>query len=137
MKKRLFIFVAVIFSFLWTGNLIAQCPTGTVTASVSSTANTCAGNGTVTVDFSPTTGVSLQLLKGGAILNHVANATSPYTWSSLQAGNDYQVKVICNTDNTVVYQTLNVTVADNYVPISTADISVSKCVYKFYTRRNH
>lgn len=131
MKKRLFIFVAVIFSFLWTGNLIAQCPTGTVTASVSSTANTCAGNGTVTVDFSPTTGVSLQLLKGGAILNHVANATSPYTWSSLQAGNDYQVKVICNTDNTVVYQTLNVTVADNYVPISTADISVSNVCTNF------
>ena len=57
MKKRLLIFVAVIFSFLWTGNLIAQCPTGTVTASVSSTANTCAGNGTVTVNFSPTAGV--------------------------------------------------------------------------------
>lgn len=131
MKKRLFIFFAVIFSFLWTGNLIAQCPTGTVTASVSSTANTCAGNGTVTVNFSPTAGVSLQLLKGGAILNHVPNATSPYTWSSLQAGTDYQVKVICNTDNTVVYQTLDVTVADNYVPISTADISVSNVCTNF------
>ena len=133
MKKRLLIFVAVIFSFLWTGNLIAQCPTGTVTASVSSTANTCAGNGTVTVNFSPTTGVSLQLLKSGSILNQTIATSSPYTWNNLQAGNDYQVKVICNADNTVVYQTLDVTVADNYVPISTADISVSNVCTNFTT----
>jgi len=98
MKKRLLIFVAVIFSFLWTGNLIAQCPTGTVTASVSSTANTCAGNGTVTVDFSPTTGLLLQLFKNGSLLRQISPTSSPYTWNNLQAGNDYQVKVICNTD---------------------------------------
>ena len=133
MKKRLFIFVAVIFSFLWTGNLIAQsqCPTGTVTASVSSTANTCAGNGTVTVNFSPTAGVSLQLLKGGAPLNKVPNATSPYTWSSLQAGTDYQVRIVCAEDNSVIYKTLDVTVAENYVPISDANISVTDVCTNF------
>ena len=133
MKKRLFIFVAVIFSFLWTGNLIASCPTGTVTASVSSTANTCAGNGTVTVDFSPTAGVSLQLFKNGSLLRQISPTSSPYTWNNLQAGNDYQVKVICTDDNSVVYQTLDVTVADNYVPISTADISVSNVCTNFTT----
>ena len=131
MKKRLFIFVAVIFSFLWTGNLIAQCPTGTVTASVSSTANTCAGNGTVTVNFSPTAGVKLQLLKSGSILNQTIATSSPYTWNNLQAGNDYQVKVICSDDNSVVYQTLNVTVAENYVPISDANISVTDVCTNF------
>ena len=133
MKKRLLIFVAVIFSFLWTGNLIASCPTGTVTASVSSTANTCAGNGTVTVDFSPTAGVSLQLFKNGSLLRQISPTSSPYTWNNLQAGNDYQVKVICTDDNSVVYQTLDVTVADNYVPISTADISVSNVCTNFTT----
>lgn len=131
MKKRLFIFVAVIFSFLWTGNLIAQCPTGTVTASVSSTANTCAGNGTVTVNFSPTAGVKLQLLKSGSILNQTIATSSPYTWNNLQAGNDYQVKVICSYDNSEVYQTLNVTVAENYVPISDANISVTDVCTNF------
>ena len=131
MKKRLLIFVAVIFSFLWTGNLIAQCPTETVTASVSSTANTCAGNGTVTVNFSPTAGVTLQLLKSGSILSQVTPTSSPYTWINLQAGNDYQVKVICTDDNSVVYQTLNVTVADNYVPISNANISVTDVCTNF------
>lgn len=135
MQKKLIIFLSIILSLFWTQNSYAQCPTGTVTSSVSSTANTCGGNGTVTVSVSPTTGLSLQLLKGGAILNHVANATSPYTWSSLQAGNDYQVKVICTDDVSVVYQTLNVTVADNYVPISTADISVSNVCTNFTSVR--
>ena len=95
--------MSIILSLFWTQSSYAQCPTGTITSSVSSTANTCGGNGTVTVNVSPTTGLSLQLLKGGAILNQVANATSPYTWSSLQAG-DYQVRIICAEDNTVIYK---------------------------------
>ena len=131
MQKKLIIFLSIILSLFWTQSSYAQCPTGTVTSSVSSTANTCGGNGTVTVNVSPTTGLSLQLLKGGAILNQVANATSPYTWSSLQAGTDYQVRIVCADDNNVIYETLNVTVAENYVPISDANISVTDVCTNF------
>ena len=131
MQKKLIIYLSIILSLFWTQNSYAICPTGTVTSSVSSTANTCGGNGTVTVNVSPTTGLSLQLLKGGAILNHVANATSPYTWSSLQAGTDYQVRIVCAENNNTIYQTLNVTVAENYVPISDANISVTDVCTNF------
>ena len=130
MQKKLIIFLSIILSLFWTQNSYAQCPTATVTSSVSSTANTCGGNGTVTVNVSPTTGLSLQLLKGGAIVNQVANATSPYTWSSLQAG-DYQVRIVCAEDNNVIYKTLDVTVAENYVPISDANISVTDVCTNF------
>ena len=131
MEKKLIIFLSIILSLFWTQSSYALCPpTATVTSSVSSTANTCGGNGTVTVNVSPTAGLSLQLLKGGAILNQVANATSPYTWSSLQAG-DYQVRIICAEDNTVIYKTLDVTVAENYVPISDANISVTDVCTNF------
>ena len=80
MQKKLIIFMSIILSLFWTQSSYALCPTATVTSSVSSTANTCGGNGTVTVNVSPTTGLSLQLLKGGVIQTQVANATSPYTW---------------------------------------------------------
>ena len=131
MQKKLIIFLSIILSLFWTQSSYALCPpTATVTSSVSSTANTCGGNGTVTVNVSPTTGLSLQLLKGGAILNQVANATSPYTWSSLQAGT-YQVRIVCADDNNVIYETLNVTVAENYVPISDANISVTDVCTNF------
>ena len=104
MQKKLIIYLSIILSLFWTQSSYALCPTETVTSSVSSTANTCGGNGTVTVNVSPTTGLSLQLLKGGAILNQVANATNPYTWSSLQAGT-YQVKIVCAEDINIVYKT--------------------------------
>ena len=131
MQKKLIIFMSIILSLFWTQNSYAECPTGTITSSVSSTANTCGGNGTVTVNVSPTTGLSLQLLKGGAILNQVANATSPYTWSSLQAGTDYQVRIVCADDNKVIYKTLDDTVVENYVPISDANISVTNVCTNF------
>ena len=131
MQKKLIIFLSIILSLFWTQSSYALCPTATVTSSVSSTANTCGGNGTVTVNVSPTTGLSLQLLKGGAILNQVAIATSPYTWSSLQAGTDYQVRIVCAENNNTIYQTLNVTVAENYVPISNANISVTDVCTNF------
>ena len=132
MQKKLIIYLSIILSLFWTQSSYAICPTGPVTASVSSTASTCGGNGTVTVkNVSPTAGVSLQLLKGGVLLNHVANATSPYTWSSLQAGTDYQVRIVCAENNNTIYQTLDVTVAENYVPISTANISVTDVCTNF------
>ena len=44
MQKKLIIFMSIILSLFWTQNSYAQCPTGTITSSVSSTANTCGAN---------------------------------------------------------------------------------------------
>lgn len=112
----------------------AQCPsTNSITATSTSISNTCGGNGKITTTFTSTPNLSLQLIKGGTILNQVTNATSPYTWSNLQPGNDYQVKVICSIDNSIVYATNNVIVTDNYIPISNSNITINGICNTFNT----
>lgn len=136
MKKNLIYSIILLLS-LASNIIIAQCPAaGSITLSTSSTPNTCAGNGSITATVNSTTGVSLQLLKSGTILSQVPGnitqpLTNPYTWSNLQPGTDYQVKVICSEDQGIVYQTANVTVADNYIPISSATINLSNVCTNF------
>lgn len=128
MKTKIYIFsllVALLFSF----QLKAQtCPaTGSISATTNSTANTCAGNGSVTVNFPATTNIALQILKGGTILNTVNNPSgTTHTWAALQAGTDYEVRIVCATDNSIIaYSSAAITVADLYQPISDAVVTVS------------
>ena len=119
MKKNLIYSIILLLS-LASNIVMAQCPAaGSITLTTSTTPNTCAGNGSITATVNSTTGVSLQLLKSGTILSQVpGNITlplpNPYTWNNLQPGTDYQVKAICSEDQSIVYKTVNVTVADNY-----------------------
>ncbi|OCK51965.1 hypothetical protein BA768_14700 [Chryseobacterium sp. CBo1] len=132
MKKNFFLLLIpllMVFSIQISG----QCAsTGSVTATISTTANTCAGNGKITAAFSNVANTTIQLLKGGTILQSVIAPTSPHTFTNLQPGIDYQVKIVCTIDNSIVYSNnTNITVTDNYVPISNANISVSNVCTNF------
>ena len=129
MKKYLLILFSTIF--LTMAN--AQCPAaGSITTTVSSTANTCAGNGKITATFTTASNISLLLMKGGTVLNQVNNPTSPYTFTNLQPGTDYEIKTVCSIDNSVVYSDkTNITIADNYVPITDASIFISNACGSF------
>lgn len=135
MKKKIYLWMMTIFAFFIGGNTsyYAQTcpPLGSITASATSTPNTCAGNGTITATFTNNTNLGLQLVKSGSILNYVIAPSSPYTWTGLQPGTDYVVKVICKWDNSIVYKSLPVTITDNYVPISDANISISNVCTSF------
>ncbi|KQT16767.1 hypothetical protein ASG31_10330 [Chryseobacterium sp. Leaf404] len=111
----------------------AQCASaGSVTTTIAATANTCAGDGTITATFSSAINTTIQLIKGGTIQQSVVAPASPYTFTSLQPGTDYQVRVVCSIDNSIVYSNSpDITVANNYVPISNADISISNVCTNF------
>lgn len=111
----------------------AQCASaGSVTTTTTTTANTCAGNGTITATFSSAINSTIQLIKGGTIQQSVVAPASPYSFTNLQPGTDYQVRVVCSFDNSIVYSTnSNITVADNYVAITNADISISNVCTNF------
>lgn len=132
MKKFLLMMIASVLLLL-SEQLQAQCASsGSVTTSISATPNTCAGNGTITATFSSTTNTTIQLIKGGSILQSVINPASPFTFSNLQPGNDYEVKLICSENNSITYSSnSNITVAQNYISISNADISISDVCTNF------
>ncbi|RYF24936.1 MAG: hypothetical protein EOO42_04785 [Flavobacteriales bacterium] len=111
----------------------AQCAAaGSVTTTITTTPNTCAGNGTIKATFSSATNITIQLIKGGSVQQAVNNPASPYTFTNLQPGTDYEVKTICSTNNSIVYSdNPNITVAENYVAISDADITVSNLCANF------
>ena len=113
----------------------AKCAaSGSVTTTITSTANTCGGNGTITATFSTASNITIQLIKGGSILQSVVNPTSPYTFTNLQPGTDYEVKTVCSNDNSIVYSANpNITVADNYIPITDATITISDVCTNFTT----
>lgn len=131
--KKIFLFLLIPLLMIISIKVYAACPAAeSVSVSATSTPRTCGGNGTITASFSPTSEVSLQLLKGGTIISQIsAPPSSPYTWTSLQPGTDYQVRIICAENNSVIYQTVNVTVADNYTPITNAAISVTNVCTSF------
>jgi hypothetical protein len=132
MKKKLFILLAFI-SVLLSEQIYAQCATSnSVTTNVSTTPNTCAGNGSITATFSNAINTTIQLFKGGAIQQSVANPTNPFTFTNLQPGNDYEVRTICSENNSIVYSSnTNITIAENYIPIADADISQSNVCTNF------
>ena len=113
----------------------AECAaSGSVTTTITSTANTCGGNGTIKATFSTAKNTTIQLIKGGSILQSVVNPTSPYTFTNLQPGTDYEVKTVCSDDNSIVYSANpNITVADNYKPITDATITISDVCTNFTT----
>lgn len=133
--KKIFLLLLIPLLTILSIKVHAACPAaGSVSVTATSTPRTCGGNGTITATFSPNTEVSLQLLKGGTIISQVSAPpalSSPYTWTALQPGTDYQVRIICAEDNGIIYQTVNVSVADNYVPISDADIAISNLCTNF------
>jgi len=133
MKKKIYLILIQLLLIFFGNKLDAQCASsGSITTTTTTTPNTCAGNGTITATFSSVINTTIQLVKGGSILQSVVNPTSPYTFTTLQAGTDYQVKVICSIDNSTIYSNnSNITVEDNYVPITNADISVSKVCTNF------
>ncbi|KQT16777.1 hypothetical protein ASG31_10380 [Chryseobacterium sp. Leaf404] len=133
MMKKFFLFLLVLSLIVFGIRVNAQCATaGSVTTTITTTANTCAGNGTITATFSSAINTTIQLLKGGTIVQSVIAPTSPHTFTNLQPGTDYQVKIVCSIDNSIVYSNNNpITVADSYIPISNADISISNVCTNF------
>ncbi|MDY3548438.1 hypothetical protein PG291_07475 [Riemerella anatipestifer] len=109
-----------LFSF---GNLEGQCPSGDLSASYSVVANTCASNGSITVNLNQTDGVRLQLLKGNFVLSTV-NVNSSHTFERLAAGM-YQIRATCIDDLSRVYFTNDVEVGESYVSMTGASVSVS------------
>ncbi|UWX62562.1 thrombospondin type 3 repeat-containing protein [Chryseobacterium oranimense] len=132
MKKNFFLLLIPLL-MVFSIHVNAQCAAaGSVTTSISTTSNSCGGNGTITATFSSASNTTIQLLKGGTILQSVIAPTSPHTFTNLQPGTDYQVKIVCTIDNSIVYSNnANITVADNYVPITNADISISNVCTNF------
>ena len=102
-----------------------------VSATVTSTPNTCASNGTIRLaSFSTTTNIGAQLLRNNIVIQQNATVTDPHIFTGLSAG-AYQVRIICSLDNSIIYQTTNITVAESYVPISNAVLSVSNVCTNF------
>ncbi|RYF26173.1 MAG: DUF11 domain-containing protein [Flavobacteriales bacterium] len=105
---------------------------GSITSNITTSANTCAGNGSIKASFNATPNTTIQLLLNGSILQSTINPSSPFTFSNLQAGTNYQVRFVCSLDNSIVYgSTSNLNVADNYMPISNADIAISNVCTSF------
>lgn len=132
MRKSIIWFAACLF-LLFSEYANAQCDTaGNGNLSTVTTANTCNGNGSITATFTNSTNAAIQLIKGGSILQSVVAPTSPYTFTNLQAGSDYEIKIVCSENNSVVYSANSgVTIAQNYNPISNADINISNVCTSF------
>ena len=131
--KKLFSLSVVLLLMYFSVRVNAQCAaTNSATTTTTTTANTCSGNGTITATFTSAANTTIQLIKGGTILQSVVNPASPFTFSTLQPGTDYQVKLVCSIDNSIVYSNNSpITVADNYVPITNANISVTNICTNF------
>ena len=131
--KKLFFLLLIPLATVFSIRMNAQCAAaGSVTTTTTTTANTCAGNGTITATFSNAINTTIQLIKGGTILQSVVAPTSPYTFTNLQPGTDYQIKTVCSIDNSIVYSnSSNITVANNYVAITNAAISVTNVCTSF------
>ena len=133
--KKIFFLLLIPLLMIFSIEVNAKCAaSGSVTTTITSTANTCGGNGTITATFSTAQNTTIQLIKGGSILQSVVNPTSPYTFTNLQPGTDYEVKTVCSIDNSIVYSANpNITVADNYIPITDATITISDVCTNFTT----
>lgn len=132
MKKKLLILMATV-SLFFSEQINAQCaPSSSVTTTITTNPNTCAGNGSITATFSNVANTTIQLFKGGSIQQSVVNPTSPFTFNNLQPGNDYEVRTICSENNSIVYSSnTNITVSDNYTPIADANITQSDICTNF------
>lgn len=133
--KKIFFLLLIPLLMIFSIEVNAKCAaSGSVTTTITSTANTCGGNGTITATFSTASNITIQLIKGGSILQSVVNPTSPYTFTNLQPGTDYEVKTVSSNDNSIVYSANpNITVADNYIPITDATITISDVCTNFTT----
>ena len=131
--KKIFFLLLIPLLTIFSIEVNAECAaSGSVTTTITSTANTCGGNGTITATFSTASNITIQLIKGGSILQSVVNPTSPYTFTNLQPGTDYEVKTVSSNDNSIVYSANpNITVADNYIPITDADITTTNVCTNF------
>ena len=133
--KKIFFLLLIPLLMIFSIEVNAKCAaSGSVTTTITSTANTCGRNGTITATFSTASNITIQLIKGGSILQSVVNPTSPYTFTNLQPGTDYEVKTVSSNDNSIVYSANpNITVADNYIPITDATITISDVCTNFTT----
>ncbi len=131
-KKPLLLFALMLTLFSFRAN--AQCPNPTsVTLSTETVARECGTDGKVIVTFSPSgigSNVTIQLWSGSVLSGAKSEPASPYEFVNLEPG-DYEVKLICAEDNSQIIKTDSVTVGDNYVPITAADISVDDACNNF------
>ncbi|MGY5679735.1 hypothetical protein [Riemerella anatipestifer] len=111
----------VLLSF---GNFKGQCPSGDVSASYSVVANTCASNGSITVNLNQYANVRLELLKDNLVLSVVGMSSDSHTFERLAAG-AYQVKATCINDLSRTYFVNDIQVEENYVSMTGANVSVS------------
>lgn len=128
MKKQFLLFFIVLVGVFQLGNnaLRAQgnCPTNVIINGITSTPNSCAGNGTITVNLSSTQDVRVFLYKEGNpdALFDVTDIQTPYTFNTLQPGN-YRVEVKCKKDLQISYGTQQVSVGNTYQNISNANVT--------------
>ena len=93
--NKLFSLLIIPLLMIFSIQIKAQCAAvGSVTTSTTTTPNTCGGNGTIKATFSNAANTTIQLIKGGSILQSVVNPVSPHTFTTLQPGTDYQIKTI-------------------------------------------
>lgn len=135
MKNNIFISTLLMLFTLLGVVIKGQCPSASgVTLSVAGSTTSCSTNGTITATFSPSgssSNITVQLLKNGAVQKSDVNVSSPHTFSNLQAGNDYSVRLICSTDNSVVIKTATVTVDDGYNEITDVAVSTTNVCSNF------
>jgi len=134
MKKNILLLAVSFFIFLISAiesNAHGQClSAGSVSATITTTSNTCASNGTITVNVNNVQHVRLLLIKSGSVVNSHDLTSSPYTFTTLSAGT-YEVKGICVNDPNVVYFDQNVTVNEAYNAMSSAAVNVSNVCTSF------
>lgn len=123
-QKYFFVFLLMI---LISGNLSAQCGTGVLNSN-STNVDSCGKNGSITVKYTLTgvTQAMLALYKNGGtlVLTKALNtATGTETLNNLDVGN-YQVKLLCASNQGQAYATSNTTIGGSYTPIS-ATVSTS------------
>ncbi len=126
MKKRFLLLTLLLSSFTFIAN--AQCPDpGSVMLSTTATPRKCGTDGKITVTYSPAgsgSNVTIQLLEGGAVKETKVQPASPFEFKNLEPG-DYKVRLVCSEDNSQILKTESVTVDDDYIPITAANISAS------------
>lgn len=106
------------------------CPAAnTLNTAVTSTPNTCSSNGSITITMNSGSSLSLELQKNGAIQTVVNPSSNSYIFNNLPAGN-YQILVKCKSNNSL-YETKNITVVEQYSPITDANITISNVCTNF------
>lgn len=133
MIKKILSFTSfLLLTYASSGSLKAQdCPQS-VTPTFSTTPETCASNGSLTVNVNQgNLKVNLYKADGTTFQNaYTFNTAGSHTFTTLP-GATYIVEVVCNSNLGTVYTRQSVEVADNYTEISGANITVTDVCTQF------